>query len=102
MTAQDLVARRQQMRAEPTHQLIRNDDKDMFADEKPRVERTPPTVAASGADGLVEREEIVLSDNSKYKGQWRGDKKEGKGTLHYADGAVYTGKSSDLRRRVQK
>lgn len=46
-------------------------------------------------EALVEKPITTLTDGSKYKGQWRGEKKEGKGMLEYTDGAIYTGRAKN-------
>lgn len=52
---------------------------------------TIPEFHSMQKEELVERPEIQLPDGSKYKGQWKGEKKHGTGRLNYVDGAVYEG-----------
>ena len=52
---------------------------------------TIPEFHSMQKEALVDRPEVQLPDGSKYKGQWKGEKKHGLGWLQYADGAVYEG-----------
>ena len=41
--------------------------------------------------GVEDREEYVLKNGAKYRGQWKGDCRHGYGEQTWADGARYAG-----------
>lgn len=76
----DMVAKRQMARAPAPVFHEKSSIDDYKSTDRPQLN-----------EGLTEKPETKLDDGSTYKGQWRGDKKEGRGVLKYLDGAVYEG-----------
>ena len=47
---------------------------------------------SSGLTSVFNEEEVLLNNNSeKYRGEWSGKKRHGKGKVVYLDGGIYEG-----------
>lgn len=87
----DMIAKRQLARA-PVPILAEKSALDYKSADR---ELQQASIASSSP--LEDRPDVKLADGSVYKGQWRGELKEGRGTLTYPDGAVYEGNSSFIK-----